>query len=98
MTYTIEIPVEVEQVLAARAQAKGVSIDKYLQDIVMREAAPAGASTTAAQTTVTTAPRDAEMDALEELALELAAKYPRAEPLADDAVALAYAEREDALR
>jgi hypothetical protein len=93
MTYTIEVPVEVEQVLAARAQARGVSVGKYLHDLVLREAAPNGTSTPAAA-----APHDAEMDALEELALELAAKYPRTEPLADDAVALSYAEREDALR
>lgn len=93
MTYTIEIPAEVEQVLAARAQERGVSVNKYLQDIVIREASPAAASSPA----VVAAPRDAQMDALEELALELAAKYPRVEPLADDAVALAYAEREHAL-
>ena len=94
MTYTIEVPAEVEQVLAARAQARGVSVGKYLHDLVIREAAPNGTSAPG----IAAAPRDAEMDALEELALELAAKYPRVEPLADDAVALAYAEREEALR
>ncbi len=87
MIYTIEVPAEVEQVLAARAQASGVTVGKYLQELVISEAS-IGA----------TAQPDAEMDALEELALELAAKYPRAEPLADDAVALAYAEHEAALQ
>jgi len=96
MTYTLEFPAEVEQVLAARAQASGVSVGKYLQDMVLREAAPNGISSPAVAQAA--APHDAEMDALEELALELATKYPRTEPLADDAVALAYAEREDALR
>ena len=96
MTYTLELPSEVEQVLAARAQAQGVLLGKYLQDIVMREAAAAGSCMPIA--TSAEAPRDEEMDSLEELALELAAKYPRAESLADDAVALAYAERENGLR
>ncbi len=48
--------------------------------------------------TVPAAPHDAEMDALEERARERAVKYLRAEPLADDAVVLTCAEREDALR
>ena len=94
MTYIIEVPAEVEQVLAARAQARGISIGKYLQDIVIREAS----SNSTPAPAVTEAPRDAEMDALEELALELASKYPRTEPLADDAVALTYAEREEVSR
>ena len=96
MTYTFELPDEVEQVLAARAQAQGVSVGKYLRDLVMREVAAAGSCIAVA--TSAEAPRDAEMDSLEELALELAAKYPRAEPLADDAVTRSYEEREDRLR
>lgn len=87
MTYTLELPAEVEQVLAARAQESGVSVGKYLLDLVIREVASNSTTAHAAA-----APHDEEMDALEELALELAAKYPRAEPLADDAVALAYTE------
>ena len=93
MIYTIEVPVEVEQVLATRAQASGGAVGKYLQDLVIREAAVSGIPAPVAAAT-----RDEEMDALEDLALELAAKAPRAEPLDDDAVALAHVEREDALR
>ncbi len=37
MTLTLELPVEVEQALAARAQERGVSVAKYLLDVATRE-------------------------------------------------------------
>jgi len=62
--------------------------------MVIRESAPVSASVAI----IAAAPHDAEMNTLEERARERAGKYPRAEPLADDAVVLVCAEREDALR
>lgn len=38
MTLTLELPVEVQQVLEARARARGVSLPKYLQDLAARNA------------------------------------------------------------
>jgi hypothetical protein len=37
MTLILELPAEVEQVLAARAQARGVTVEKYLLDVATRE-------------------------------------------------------------
>ncbi len=39
MSIAIELPVEVEQVLAVRAQALGVSIEAYLIELFTEEAA-----------------------------------------------------------
>lgn len=40
MTITIDLQPEIERGLLARAQAKGVSLTDYLQEIVSREAKP----------------------------------------------------------
>jgi hypothetical protein len=39
MTVTLKLSADVEKELIARARAKGVSLDEYIQEVVTREAA-----------------------------------------------------------
>ncbi len=81
MTLTLEIAPEVEAALQAKAQRRGMAVDAYLLDLAARDESDATSGD----------PFFAELDAI-------AQQFPTdAPPLANDAVARLYAEREATL-
>lgn len=86
MTHTLKLDSQVEQVLVDKARRRGLALDAYLLELARRDAAQP-------DSIIEYSSGDPLFVELDELALQFPINAP---PLADDAVARLYSERETA--